>query len=137
MQILLAIVAPPRERAELKIFQHVEIGKDPSTLRHLNQPGLDNLAGVPTRELMIVELNAAGPSRIKTTENVVECGLARTVAAQQGDDLTGLDLQVDTTQHFNTAVTPMQGLHLEQCRLMGRCAHAIPFFRRCAIPGPK
>ncbi|MNT68213.1 hypothetical protein D3C72_2064260 [compost metagenome] len=125
------------------VLQHAEVGENLAPLRHLDQPCLDHLRVVRTAEVGAIKRHLALPGFVDAAHHVVERGLARAVAAQQGNGLARVDVQVHATQHLDPAVAAAQALNVQKwCALHGffRTHAATPCAAarsRAAVPWPR
>ena len=116
-------------RAELQVLAHAEVGEDAPPLGHLDEPGLDDTAGVRACQHLAAEAHFAIPRGQQRADGVVQGGLAGAVAAEERDDLARKHVEGDAAQHLDATVAGAQLAHLQQ-----GLAHAAIPCRRAAAP---
>ena len=96
-----------------QVLAHREIGKALAAFGHDGHAGAGDAVGGPAGNVLPGKHHAAGAQGQLAQQRAKQRGLAHAVAAQQGDDLAGLDAEVHAEQHLAGSVAALHGLHFE------------------------
>ena len=121
----LTILRPPLVAApiaaEIEILAHRQIGENAPAFRHVDEPARDDLRRLGALDGHAVEMDRTGAGAHDARDRAIERRLAHAVGAEHGDDLAGVDAQVDAAQNLGLAVAGAEVAHREQ-RLSCPCA---------------
>src|ERR1700675_1996189 len=101
-----------------QIFLHSHWREDTPVLGNERHPHPTHLVGLDAGYCFTAETDVAGTRRRKSHDGSQSSCLTGTIAAQERNDFTISDFQVDAKENMAFAVERMNGLHMKQ--------HAIP-----------
>ena len=99
-QQMLAALA---RRHDHEVLQHGHAGELMGDLEGAHQPPMEQLMGPPARDILAVELDAAGIRRHESGQHVEQRGLPRAIGADQPQDLAALHRQAAIGHGTDTA----------------------------------
>jgi hypothetical protein len=100
--------------ADFQVLGHREIGEDAPVFRHVAHAEARHLVGMQLTQVAAVEHDFAGGSGHQSHDRLERGGLARAVAAEQGDDFTAVHFEVDVEEHARAAVAGAQAPDLKR-----------------------
>src|SRR5690606_33945721 len=96
-----------------EILAHGQRREDLPSFRHKSDSEPGNAMGGNARDLAALEPDAAGTERAESGNGAHGGGLAHAVAAEQGDDLAGLQREIDAEQDLDLAVAGSEGSYFK------------------------
>ena len=111
--VLLHPVVGVEEGAEAQVLLDRQVGEDLPALGRLGEAVADALVGRDGGEALAAEGDGAAGDRLDAGEAAQERRLAGAVGADDGDDLAGVDREVDAVQHLDAAVARAQALDVK------------------------
>ena len=109
--------------AHLEVFEHGEAGEDASALGHEAQAFLVHVVGGHPGDVLAHQPHAAFLGVEEAGDRAQRRGLARAVAADEGDDLALLDGEGDSLEGVDLAVVRVDVLELEEAH--GLCSRRV------------
>ncbi len=106
----------PGLAAHLQIFQNRQRAEDPPFLGHIADPGLGRAEGRHPDQIATLKQHPARTRAHQLDDGFHRRGLARAIAAQQGDDLATLHLQAQIAKDMGLAVEAVDALELKHDR---------------------
>ena len=104
VQLFLIVGLAAEEAAHHQVFFHSQAGKHPATFRHHGNALAHDARSVLADQLFTLVADAATARLGRAAEGHQQGRLAGTVGADQGDNLTLTDFDVDVMQRLNLAV---------------------------------
>ena len=108
------LAAVGRVGAHLQVFRHAHARENPAAFRRLRDAQPGDLVRRHAGDVLAVELDMAGAGARLAEDRHHQRRLAGAVGADQGDDLAGVDLEIDALQRLDLAVGGAQAADREQ-----------------------
>ncbi len=105
--------------AEIQVFFHRQRGKQPPALRHHGNTVGDNTRRRAAREVAAGEADAAFDTLRLSDDRFQQCRFAGAVGTDNGDDFTGIDVQIDLVHRLERIIENGQTFGREQRRRVG------------------
>src|SRR5262249_55893444 len=110
----LAVAGAVDHLADREVLLDRHAGKDLAALRNVADAALRAALGRQGRDLAALEPDRAVPDPQLADQALHHRRLADAVAADHGDDLAGLDREIDTAQDRGRAVAGRDAAHLQE-----------------------
>src|SRR5690606_898087 len=101
------------EGPQFEVFAHAEAAQHMAALGHVDDAGPRDVVGTHGGNVLALEEDAAGLGTHEARYGLERRGLARAIGAEQRDDLTALDLEVDALDGVDLAIGGGEALELE------------------------
>jgi hypothetical protein len=99
---------------QAQVFLHGQPRPHSASLRHERYTSAGDLVGPRPRQVSAAQDDAPGGRPHQSHDRHDQRGLARAVAAQHGQRLAALDVEVDAVQHIGAPITRAQITYSEK-----------------------